>query len=97
MFLKIHRSPETGSIVAVCDRELINTTIIDGDMEVHITNFFYGDCQTGEEVVGEALSHADNANIIGERAVALAIKMGLVSRAGCIMIGTIPHAQIFRL
>lgn len=97
MFLKIHRSPGAGDIVAVCDRELINTIISQGDIEFRVTEAFYGNCQTNEQEVREALSNADNANIIGERAVALAIEMGLISRSGCIMIGTVPHAQIFRL
>ncbi|MGD1004170.1 MAG: DUF424 domain-containing protein [Methanoregulaceae archaeon] len=97
MFLKIHRSPGTGDIVAVCDRELINTTISHGDIEFRVTEAFYGNCQTSEQEVREALSHANNANIIGERTVAIAIEMGLISRSGCIMIGTVPHAQMFRL
>jgi hypothetical protein len=97
MFLKIHRAPQTRDIVAVCDRELINTTISNGDIEMHITDAFYGNRRASEEEVREALKTAENANIMGERAVTLAIELGLVSRAGCIMIGTIPHAQIFRL
>jgi uncharacterized protein len=97
MFLKIHRAPRNCEIVAVCDRELINTTITDGDVEVHINEAFYGNRRADEEEVREALKNAENANIMGERAVAIAIELGLISRAGCIMIGSVPHAQIFRL
>ena len=97
MFLKIHRSPQTRDIVAVCDGELINTIINDGDVEVHITEAFYGDRRASEDEVREALKNAVNANIMGERAVAIAIELGLVSRAGCIMMGSVPHALIFRL
>jgi hypothetical protein len=97
MFLKIHRSPQTRDIVAVCDGELINTIINDGDVEVHITEAFYGARRASEDEVREALKNAVNANIMGERAVAIAIELGLVSRAGCIMMGSVPHALIFRL
>jgi hypothetical protein len=97
MFLKIHRSPQTRDIVAVCDGELINTIISDGDVEVHITEAFYGAHRASEDEVREALKNAVNANIMGERAVAIAIELGLVSRAGCIMMGSVPHALIFRL
>jgi hypothetical protein len=97
MFLKIHRSPQTRDIVAVCDGELINTIISDGDVEVHITEAFYGARRASEDEVREALKNAVNANIMGERAVAIAIELGLVSRAGCIMMGSVPHALIFRL
>ena len=97
MFLKIHRAPQTRDIVAVCDGELINTIISDGDVKVHITEAFYGARRASEDEVREALKNAVNANIMGERAVAIAIELGLVSRAGCIMMGSVPHALIFRL
>ncbi|MGA7797115.1 MAG: DUF424 family protein, partial [Methanoregula sp.] len=40
MFLKIHRSPGTGDVVAVCDRELLNTIITDGDLKVTVSEYF---------------------------------------------------------
>jgi uncharacterized protein len=97
MFLKIHCSPGTGSVVSVCDGDLLNTTITDGELEVRITESFYGNSRASEAQVREALTNAENANLMGERAVGIAIELGLVSRENCIMIGTIPHAQIFRL
>ena len=97
MFLKIHRSPGTGDIVAVCDRELINTTISHENFTVTITREFYGDCPATEEEIKKAMKSAGNINLMGERAVSLAIEMGLVTRSGCIMIGNVPHAQIYQL
>jgi hypothetical protein len=97
MFLKIHRSPQNGDVVAVCDSELLNTTISDGEIEVHITESFYGNCRASEKEVREALARAGNANLMGERTVTLAIDMGLVTRSGCIMINNVPHALIFRM
>ena len=97
MFLKIHRSPEIGDVVAVCDRELINTTVSQGKMTVQITEAFYGTTPATAAEVEEALSNAGNVNLMGERSVGVAVKMGLITRAGCIMIGAVPHAQIYRL
>lgn len=45
----------------------------------------------------EALRAGGNINLMGERSVAVAVRMGLISRADCIMIGTVPHAQIYQL
>jgi hypothetical protein len=97
MFLKIHHSPEIGDVVAVCDRELLNTTITHGDLKVTITESFYGTTRVDEVAVTEALGKGDNVNLMGERAVGVAVKMGLITRADCIMIGSVPHAQIYRL
>ncbi|ABS56187.1 Protein of unknown function DUF424 [Methanoregula boonei 6A8] len=97
MFLKIHHSPEMGDVVAVCDRELLNTTITHGDLRVTVTEGFYGTTHADEAAVTEALLRGDNVNLMGERAVGVAVKMGLITRADCIMIGSVPHAQIYRL
>lgn len=97
MFLKIHRAPDGGDVVAVCDRELINTTLRTGTMTVTISEAFYGSCPATEAEVAEALRRAGNINLMGERAVAIAVGMGLVSRNSCIMIGAVPHAQVYQL
>jgi hypothetical protein len=97
MFLKIHRSPEVGEVVAVCDRELLNTTISGGPLTVTVSEAFYGTCPATEADVQAALKNEDNINLMGERSVAVAVGMGLLARSSCIMIGTIPHAQIYRM
>jgi uncharacterized protein len=97
MFLKVHCSPGAGDIVAVCDRELLNTTITHGKLSVQITEAFYGNCPASEDMVRNALKKAGNINLMGKRSVSVAIDMGLVTRSGCIMIGDIPHAQVYSL
>jgi uncharacterized protein len=97
MFLKIHRSPDGGDIVAVCDRELINTTLRTDTMTVIISESFYGSCPATEAEVTDALRRAGNINLMGERSVSLAEGMGLVDRSTCIMIGKVPHAQVYQL
>ena len=97
MFMKIHRSPEGGDIVAVCDRELINTTLRSETMTVTLYESFYGTTPASEAEVQDALLKAGNINLMGERAVSIAVGMGLVSRSCCIMIGNVPHAQVYQL
>ncbi len=97
MYLKVHRMPGAGEVVAVCDSELLNITLMHGDVEVCITGGFYGTELAAEEEVREALTGATNANLIGKRTVALAIAMGLITEEDCIMIGDVPHVQIFRI
>jgi len=97
MFLKVHHSPGLGDVVAVCDRELLNTTISHGKLSVQITEAFYGNCPASEDMVIAALKKADNINLMGRRSVGIAIAMGLITQSGCIMIGEIPHAQVYSL
>ena len=91
----MHHVPGAGEVVAACDSELLNVTLMHGDVEVCITGGFYGTERAAEEEVGRALLGATNVNIIGKRVVALAVAMGLIREEDCIMIGDVPHAQIF--
>lgn len=97
MFLKVHRSRDTGDVVAVCDRELLNTTVRQEKLSITISEAFYGNTPATADEVKEALKYAGNINLIGERSVSLAIGLGLVDKSCCMMIGNVPHAQIYRL
>jgi len=97
MYLKVHRAPDGTCVTAICDHELLNTTVSDGNLEVCISEAFYGNQIVSDEVVRSALESAGNVNLMGERSVAIAIDMGLICRTGCIYIGKVPHAQIFSI
>jgi hypothetical protein len=97
MFLKVHHLPGSADVVAVCDRELLNTTISHEKLTMRVHDSFYGTAPASEEEVRSALEKAGNINLIGERAVNVAISMGYLTRTECIMIGKIPHAQIYRV
>jgi hypothetical protein len=96
MFLKVHRTPDAGEIVAVCDRELLNTTLVHRDVEVHLSEDFYGKSPASEERVRAALTTATNANLFGSRTVEIAIACGVVDRDCVTLVGGVPHAQVFR-
>lgn len=84
-------------MVAVCDRELLNRTLRHGELEVCVSEKFYGTTPATRDEVKAALLTCTNANLMGEEAVSIAIEIGLLERDACIMIGTIPHAQIYRI
>lgn len=94
MYLKIYRIDGTDKIAAACDRELINTTISEGDIEITISDKFYGTTTATEEELISALKRVDNANLIGKRVIAAAQKCGAVNEEDCIYINGIPHIQI---
>lgn len=93
MYLKIHKEPGGGTVVAVCDRELLGRTLTEGNIEFTISEYFYGDVPASEEEVRYALAHASNANIIGTRVVEIAISLGCIEPSSCLVIDSVPHAQ----
>lgn len=97
MYLKIHNNTGEDQVVAVCDRELINTTLTCPACDIVIDPAFYGTELASDAEVIAALRDSVNANIIGKRVCELAINAGIVERETCIMIGDIPHVQIYRV
>lgn len=97
MYYKVHRSADGDEVVAVCDRELLNTSVRRGDLEIFVSEQFYGNRLSSPEEIKPLLEKADNINLMGGRVISLAIEMGLIEQSSCIMFGTIPHAQVIRI
>ena len=96
MYMKIHRYSGVNQIVAVCDTELLNTTLTDNDLTLHVSDAFYGTTECTDEEVKDAILHASNCNLIGKKVVRLAIECGILNENGYMTIGDVPHAQIYR-
>ncbi|HIH08293.1 MAG TPA: DUF424 family protein [Candidatus Diapherotrites archaeon] len=43
------------------------------------------------------LQEADNINLLGTKAVGVALKQGLIKEGDIIRIGMVPHVQIYKL
>lgn len=95
MYLKIHKTPGSESVTAVCDAELMGRTIESEICDITIDHSFYGDTLATKEEVLKALSESVNANIIGKKACEIAVDAGLIDKDCCIIIGGVPHAQIY--
>lgn len=96
MYMKIHRYSGVSQIVAVCDTELLNTTLKDEDLTIIVSEGFYGTTQRTDDEVKDAIMHASNCNLIGKKAIRIAIESGILDEKGYMMIGDVPHAQIYR-
>lgn len=97
MYCKVHRAQDGTEVVALCDKELIDTTVMHGDVPIMISRAFYGSIERTPGEIGAILARADNINIIGERSVQLALSLGIVDKEACVLLGTVPHAQVVRI
>ncbi|WP_245543574.1 DUF424 domain-containing protein [Methanoplanus limicola] len=92
--MKIHRSPGCEEVLAACDCELLNTTLSEDKIEIEISENFYGNEKVTAEEFEKALKKATNANLIGKRVIAVAVRCGIIDDDCCIYIKDIPHVQI---
>jgi len=98
MYLKIHETPK-GRIVAACDKELIGKILDDGEMFLDIQthkNFYAGSLANAFQLK-KALSSFASANLVGKRAVSVALEMGLTVKESVIYINKTPHIQLYRI
>lgn len=85
------------SVLAVCDRELVGKVLEEGKMRFKVEeNFYKGELIDGKRLK-QLLKEEGNINIVGERAVKVALGEGLINENDVIRIKGTPHVQIFRI
>lgn len=94
------RETSEGLLVSVCDRECLGETYVDGEVSLEVTEEFYGGPEAEEaddETVVASLRRAKVANIVGERAVGVAVEAGLVEEETVLEVDGTRHAQLLWL
>ncbi len=94
VFIKIHE--DYRKIAAVCDSDLIGKTFEEGKFQLKANEHFYKGKEYDEPKAIKILNNAkmDDAcfNFVGEMAVDLGIKVGVVGQTHVLKIQGIPHA-----
>jgi hypothetical protein len=88
---------ETGDLlIAAADAELVGRVFREPErgLRLEVSEGFYGGVEVGEETLRDRLRAGTILNLVGERTIALAKRLGLVDADGVIVIGGVPHAQV---
>lgn len=85
---------ENDVLLAATDEELIGRSVSQGEVEVHISEQFYGTEEADQGELRELLAECTVANLMGERCVALAKALGLVAEENVVEIEDVVHAQL---
>lgn len=91
------RETQEGLLVSVCDRELLGEEFSDGNVSLAVTEDFYDGDPTDEGGVVDSLARATVANIVGTRAVQVAIDAGFVEEGNVLEVESTRHAQMLRM
>ena len=84
-------------LIGACDEELLGKKFSEGKFHLDVCHRFYDGRRITIETLKEYLEIATIANLVGEKAVQCAIKMGLIDPDCIIRIKGIPHAQMVRM
>mgnify|MGYP000120060205 CR=1 FL=1 len=96
MLVRERETPE-GLLVSVCDDDCLGETYENGEITLAVDEEFYGGEEATEadaDTVVDALHRASVANIVGERAVDVAIEAGLIDADRVLEVAETKHAQL---
>lgn len=91
------RSTDQGLLVAVCDDDVLGETFENGEVSITVNEEFYGGDPAEADDVVDSLARANIANIVGSRAVEVAVEAGIIDDAHVLEIGETRHAQLVRI
>lgn len=96
IYMKIHRA--TGdTILAACDEEVLGNTYRGEDTKITVSETFYNGRLVTEEEFIDHMEDVTIMNLVGERAVSIAIEKGHVSEDCILDIGGVKHAQVVKI
>lgn len=84
-------------LVAICDKELLGKNLKFNDVDVKVSEKFYGGKMMGEDECIELMKKATIGNLIGNRIVKLALEKGFITEENILYINGVPHAQFVKL
>lgn len=85
---------EDDLLLAASDEELIGRSVTNGEVEVHISEQFYGTEAADQGELRELLGRCTVANLMGERCVKLARELGFVDMSNVVKLDDVWHAQL---
>ncbi|MDD4245041.1 MAG: DUF424 family protein [Candidatus Methanomethylophilaceae archaeon] len=94
--VRIHAGKED-MLLAACDEDLVGKEFREGRMRLKVSKEFYMGELVSEETLVERLKSVSVINLVGERAVSVAVEQGLVDPECILIIDGIKHAQAVKL
>ncbi len=87
---------QKNSSLNICDAELLGKKIIQGELNMHISESYYGEKLVEKEEAKSLLKNSSIINMVGKDTISLSVELGIGSETGIKTISGIPFLIIFR-
>lgn len=84
-------------MLGCADADLIGKTLHHNEIVFTVNESFYKDQAVNPTQMAELFENADSINLVGKKTVNIALQNNWVKKEDIIQIGTVPHAQVFKL
>jgi len=97
--LLCERETPEGLLVSVCDDDCVGETYDHHAGSLEVREEFYADdaVEADDDAVVDSLRRATTANIVGDRAVGVAVEAGVVDENHVLELDGTRHAQVVRV
>jgi hypothetical protein len=93
MIVKIHKTHDGRTVLAICDSGLRGKKIEEGDLQLDLTSKFYNGEETDRETLLKMLPKADSLNIVGEESIKFALEHRLIAKDNIRYVNKVPFAM----
>ena len=88
---------QNNMMLNICDADLLGKNIVDGELNMKISESYYGEKLVEKEEARSLLKQSSIINMVGENTVSLSIELGIGSQNGIKKISNIPFLIVFKM
>ena len=87
---------QKNTMLNICDSELLGKKINQDELNMHISESYYGEKLVDKEEAESVWKHSSIINSVGKETVSLSIELGIGSENGIKTISGIPFLLVFK-
>ncbi len=88
---------QQNTMLNICDAELLEKKIVQGELIIHISKSYYGERLVGKEEAESLLKNSSIINMAGKDTISLSLELGIGSEDGIKEISGVPFLIIFKI
>ncbi|HJT09469.1 MAG TPA: DUF424 domain-containing protein [Candidatus Nitrosotalea sp.] len=87
---------QRNKMLNICDSSLVGRVLVEGELTMNITPSYFAERVVDEQEAEQLLKNASIINMVGEKTIALSVKIGVGSSKGVKKINGIPFLLVFK-
>ncbi len=87
---------QKNTMLNICDAELLGKKIIQDELNIHISESYYGEKLVEKEEAKSLLKNSSIINMVGKQTISLSIELGIGSETGIKTISDVPFLIVFK-
>ena len=84
-------------VLNICDAELLGKKIIQDELNMHISESYYGEKLVEKEEAKTLLKSSSIINMVGKETISLSLELGIGSENGIKTISDVPFLIVFKM